>query len=134
MASSSKLRRLGAVLVLAMLVPTALVAACSSSNDNPQPAAPVYSLGDTGAPAPGADSGTGVVQADDASSHADAPLTQLDGALVQDAASCTTDAGCWSCTPITNPEFLNQCTSSQCSPFSNTTRLPDWDGGLPPIN
>jgi hypothetical protein len=75
------------------------------------------------------------VQPDDSGfGNPDAPLTQLDGALVTDASVCTTDAGCWSCTPQIPSEFLNQCTASQCTPFVNAQRLPNYDGGLPPLN
>jgi hypothetical protein len=49
--------------------------------------------------------------------------------------SCTGDGGCWSCAPVTQPEFLNQCTGSQCSGFDNASRLQGLypDGGLPPL-
>jgi hypothetical protein len=135
MATTTTLRRWGVVLVSAVLAPAALIAACSSDNANPQP--PVYTVtnNDSGQqPTHPDDSGIGVTPPDDSSTNADAPLTQKDGALVQDAASCGTDGGCWSCTPASSSEFLNQCTSSQCSPFQNAARLPNYDGGLPPLN
>jgi hypothetical protein len=144
--ATKKSFRVGAVLIATLLVPGALVAACSSDNSNPIP--PVYTLDsgptvDTGTSSQ-TDSSTGADSSqpnEDAPSSADASAdttpvaTQQDGAPIQpeDAAACTTDAGCWSCTPTSPPEFLNQCTSSQCSPFDNASRLPDYDGGLPPL-
>ncbi len=73
------------------------------------------------------------VPSDDGSSGPDtAPPSLRDAQLPpEDAATCTSDAGCWSCLPETPAEFLNQCTASQCSPFVNTQRLPNYDGGLP---
>lgn len=42
---------------------------------------------------------------------------------------------CYACTPQTNAQFLNSCSSSDCVPFDDKTRvtmlLPD--GGLPPV-
>jgi hypothetical protein len=138
MATTTSLRRWGTVLVAALVGPAALIAACSNDNTNPQPNPPVYTVNpDSGQTVTKSDdAGSTVTPPDDSSTNAnpDAPLTQKDGALVGDAASCASDAGCWSCTPATSSEFLNQCTSSQCSPFSNTTRLPNYDGGLPPLN
>jgi hypothetical protein len=95
----------------------------------------------------GNDSGTeggvdGTTPTGDSAPGTDAPQTGDDGGLQdgqvvpdapQDAVACTTDAGCWSCLPTTTPEFLNQCTTSQCSPFANAQRLPDYDGSLPPL-
>jgi hypothetical protein len=142
MATTTTLRRWGGFLASALLVPAlpaALIAACTSDNANPQPGPPSYTIGGDAGDAGGQtghpdDSGTTVTPPDDSSTGADAPLTQKDGAPVGDAASCETDGGCWSCTPASPAEFLNQCTSSQCSPFPNATRLPNYDGGLPPLN
>jgi hypothetical protein len=146
MATKKSFRRVGAALISMLLAPGAFVAACSNDNSNPVP--PVYTLDsgtvDTGTPSTQGDSSTGADSSqpnDDGSSSADSnadtnPIaTQPDGAPIQpeDAATCTTDAGCWSCTPTSTPEFLNQCTSSQCSPFDNAQRLPNYDGGLPPL-
>jgi hypothetical protein len=125
-------------LAVAFFAPAALIGACSDDNSNPTPTPPVYQVGnDSGSnPTPTPDSGNGNPPPDDSGpqGNPDAPLTQLDGALVGDAAVCTTDAGCWSCTPVTSGEFLNQCTASHCSPFVNALRLPNYDGGLPPLN
>jgi hypothetical protein len=132
-------RRWAVILGAGGLVAGALLAACSSSS-NPQPNN-VYQVGsdagDSGVdgttPQPEAGTGADVQQQPDGGQE-DGDLQ--DGELLpdQDAQSCTTDAGCWSCIPTTEPEFLNQCTTSQCSPFVNTQRLPDYDGSLPPLN
>jgi hypothetical protein len=137
MATTMSSRRVAAFVLGALLSAGVLVVACSSNDANPQPTTPVYTVNDSGASTtPASDSGQGTTPpSDDASvPGADAQPTQLDGAPVLDAAICTTDAGCWSCTLVTPPEFLNQCTASQCSPFVNAQRLPDYDGGLPPLN
>jgi len=141
MATTTTIRRWGAVLLTTVLTPVALIAACSNSNDNPVPP-PTYTLSDTGAPpatdsgAPGNGNDSSTVTQDSSTGSedapVDAPLTTKDGALVQDAATCVGDAGCWLCTPVTTPDFLNQCTSSQCLPFSNSI-LPGYDGSLPPL-
>jgi hypothetical protein len=122
-----KVRRWSVGLVAAALGAGAVVAACSSNNaSNPQP--PVYSVEG------GADVSVDVQQAQEAAPPQDAGAeAQVEEAPPEDAAACTTDSGCWSCTPQTSAEFLNQCTSSQCSPFSNAQRLPDYDGSLPPL-
>lgn len=131
-------RRWAAILGLGVLVAGALVAACSS-NSNPQPAN-VYQVGNDGGDG-GVDGTTSLSEAGPGADVQQPDGGQDDGNLQdgellpnQDAASCTTDAGCWSCIPTTEPEFLNQCTTSQCSPFANTQRLPDYDGSLPPLN
>ncbi len=50
-----------------------------------------------------------------------------------DTANCRTDAGCWSCPPTVNEQFLNHCSGLSCQPFDNK-RVTKWDGGvLPPI-
>jgi hypothetical protein len=130
------------VIVASTLLSTmGLVAACSNSNANP---APVYQVGNEG----GADGTTGTTDggtdgtAPSGDAAPDAPQSEPDGDLQdgevvpdapQDALTCTTDAGCWTCLPTTTSQFLNQCTTSQCSPFVNTQRLPDYDGSLPPL-
>jgi hypothetical protein len=57
----------------------------------------------------------------------------VDGHVVDSAVCATTDGGCYKCAPTTNLEFLNQCTTSTCSPFNDFQRLPNYDGGLPPL-
>ena len=133
------LRNQAIAVALALLAPAAAVGACSSDNSNPQPGTPVYQVGDEAGPTTtsGDDSGTGAFKPDDSGAgggNPDAPLTLLDGALVADASVCAKDGGCWSCSPLTTAEFLNQCTASQCTPFPNAQRLPSYDGGLPPLN
>ena len=140
MVTTTTLRRSAAAIAVALLLPAAFVGACSSSNANPVP--PTYNTPETGTTNQGSNDSGGPTTGDDASSSSDtsiavdAPLTEKDGALVPDGASCESDAGCWSCTPQTPPEFLNQCAASyvQCTPFANATRLPDYDGSLPALN
>jgi hypothetical protein len=133
MVTTTKSRRVAVAGLCALLMAGGVVAACSN-NSNPTPA-PVYTLeGGADSTAP-TDSGSGAdTQPGQDGSAQDSGL--LDGELLpdQDAAACTTDAGCWSCIPVDAGQFLNQCTSSQCSPFVNTQRLPDYDGSLPPLN
>jgi hypothetical protein len=127
-APNVNIRRWSALLVPAMLGAAAVVAACSSSNSsNPTP--PVYSVEG------GVDAGVDVTQPQDAAPSQDAApeAAPVDAGPPEDAVACTADSGCWSCTPQTPTEFLNQCTSSQCSPFNNAQRLPDYDGSLPPL-
>lgn len=127
-ALNAKIARWSAVLVPAVLGAAAVVAACSSNNSsNPQP--PVYSV-EGGA---GQDASVDVQQQQDGSSQDAGSDGQAEAAPPEDAAACTADSGCWSCSPQTPTEFLNQCTSSQCSPFVNAQRLPDYDGSLPPL-
>lgn len=127
-----RIRRWSAILVPAVLGAAAAVAACSNSNSaNPQP--PVYSVEggvtqDASVDVQQQQQDSGSSSSQDAGQYAPA-----DTGPPEDAAACTADSGCWSCTPQTTTEFLNQCTSSQCSPFNNATRLPDYDGSLPPL-
>jgi hypothetical protein len=127
----TSLRVAGAIL-LPLAAVTALVASCSN-NDNPQPQVPIYTTDsggavDTGGAPP--DAGAGNDGESSEGSSQDAPV--VDAAIDVDAAACTTDAGCWSCTPSTASQFLNQCTTSTCSPFANGTRIPGYDGGALP--
>ena len=137
MATNTMSRGWAVVLVSSLLTAGGLVAACSS-NSNPQPA-PVYQVGNDSGTDGGVD---GTTTPGDSGPGSDAAETgqddgPQDGQVLpdapEDAVACTTDAGCWSCLPTTTPEFLNQCTTSQCSPFVNTQRLPDYDGSLPPL-
>jgi hypothetical protein len=144
----------GAALASASLLSWLLLSACSSSNSNPTP---VYNLGGDGGDATHRSGSSSDASQDgkiDALVHSDvvtppadvqlptdgAPpadalidVSILDGHTV-DAAVCATDGGCYKCTPTTNAEFLNQCTTSTCAPFNNAQRLPNYDGGLPPLN
>ena len=131
-----------AVSLSSLLVVGATVGGCSSSSSNPQPIK--YNVGsdagDTGKDAKAnADASSDANSSpprdanskDDGRSDAGSDATATDASF--DAATCATDAGCWACAPSTTAEFLNQCTASHCSPFKNAQRLPDYDGGLPPL-
>jgi hypothetical protein len=40
----------------------------------------------------------------------------------------STDGGqCYPCTPTTNDQLQNACTTSTCVPFDDTTRIPNFD-------
>jgi hypothetical protein len=148
MAALRSFRRASLVLASTLLCAGALVVACSNSS-NPTPSNPIYNVsgdgGDAGKDASVTDSSEVVPDADAAKADTSTePVADAgdagDGAsdagqeAAVDAASCAADGGCWSCTPASTPEFLNQCTSSECSPFDNLQRLPDYDGGsLPPL-
>jgi hypothetical protein len=48
--------------------------------------------------------------------------------------NCDGPNGCYACPPKTGSQFLNACTTTQCSPFDNVKRLPLYNNGnLPPI-
>jgi hypothetical protein len=123
--------RLAAATLVALGVPAALVAACSS-NSNPAPNPIIYTVPDSGEDSsvvePGPDGSTVTPTPD--SGTADAAND------VQQPPACTsqqTDAGCWICpsqTPTSN-EFLNQCngTGVHCSPYDNAAHIPGYDGG-----
>jgi hypothetical protein len=131
----------GLVAALLALLPVAAAfgVACSNSASNP---VPVYNVGgDSGGGADSADARESGTPGDSSTPSTDSsqpppgdaqPADASEASV--DAAGCATDAGCWSCTPSTTGEFLNQCTASQCTPFNNLQRLPDYDGGaLPPL-
>jgi hypothetical protein len=45
------------------------------------------------------------------------------------------DAGqCYPCAATTNDQLLNACSSSNCVPFDDTTRVPNFTGTLPPVS
>jgi hypothetical protein len=138
MAPTSKFR-LAAAVTVALAIPAALVAACSS-NSNPAPNTPVvYTVADSGEDSTTSTTGPdGNVITPDGSTVT--PPTgdggTADGSNEAQAPACTsqqTDAGCWICpsqTPTSN-EFLNQCsgTGVHCSPYSNAANIPGYDGG-----
>jgi hypothetical protein len=131
-----------ALLVSVVAAPAALVAACSSNNDqNPVPPVPTYNVPDaTTNTSPDSSSGGG---GDDSSTGT--TDAHEEPAVRDDAASCNVsapaalgapDSGCWSCEPVLPSDFLNHCagTGVTCVPFDNG-RLPGFDGGaLPPTN
>ncbi len=59
------------------------------------------------------------------------------GDVVDGGASCDSDptVTCYPCTPTTEVQFLNACTSAACVPFDDRTRLTNLlpDGALPPL-
>jgi hypothetical protein len=129
---------------LAIVAPVGLVAACSSSSGgNPTPI--VYDANvATDSPTVTSDDDAGDSGKDVAIGPEDAANDVREEPIVlEDAQACTSnqapaqgapaDAGCWSCAPQSTPEFLNQCAGSgvTCATFDNS-RVPGWDGGLPP--
>lgn len=143
MSANPSFRPLGALLATCAVAVGAFASACSSSNSNPQPP-PVYTVGsDASTIADATADGQPDAPTDSPPPDAESPPDAGDGspdalaapdAPFEDAAACTADSGCWSCTPTTEPQFLNQCTSSTCVPFDNLSRLPGYDGGaLPPL-
>jgi len=59
-----------------------------------------------------------------------------DDAQAPDAAppvDCNDPAGCWRCAPVEQVHFLNRCTTSDCAPFDNRSRLPLFATPLPPL-
>ncbi len=120
--------RLLAALTFASVLAGTLVVACGSDDSNPSPTTPVYTV--DGSTTPGTDSSvTPQPDGGDGSTTADSgPIADTGPLADVDAAGCTQDSGCWSCTPGTEPEFLNQCTASHCTPFDNA-RVPNYDGG-----
>ena len=53
-----------------------------------------------------------------------------DGGSNEDAA-CLGEAGCFSCAPVVNIDYLNECTDDLCTPFDNVARLPLYQAGQP---
>jgi hypothetical protein len=149
--------RAAAGAVAALVATAILVGACSNNSGNPTP--PVYTVtgdggpeageGGTTTPSDAGDAGDASDAASDADTGATKPPSDSStgdssgptgeagteaGAEAGLDAGCDGEAGCWSCAPTSTTEFLNQCTSSQCTPFNNLQRLPDYDGGaLPPL-
>lgn len=138
MSANRSLRCAGGVVATCAFVITAFVGACSSGNSNPTP--PVYTVDGDASTTTDATSGqsdaTGTTTPDAGSppeAGDSSPEASLDASPL-DAAACTADSGCWTCTPTTALQFLNQCTASTCVPFDNLARLPNYDGGaLPPL-
>ncbi len=61
----------------------------------------------------------------DAGAHVEDGATGCDGG----------DSSCYFCAPSTPSQLLNACTSAECVPFDDTTRLTHLlpDGALPPL-
>jgi hypothetical protein len=128
MRPANSLHLAGAALLSLATFTGVVVSACSSDNgSNPTPVIPVGDDGSTPDVLTTPDA-TGAV-GDDGGGDAGSDAPTDASAPPVDAAGCA-DAGCWSCAPTTTTQFLNHCTNSTCSPFSNTSRLPGgYDGG-----
>jgi hypothetical protein len=121
---------------LALLGALVALSACSSSAEATPPDA--FTLDrdtgaevavDTGAP----DTTPGDAGAETTPDAADTGAAADASDATPDTANCRTDAGCWSCPPTVNEQFLNHCSGLSCQPFDNK-RVTKWDGGtLPPI-
>ena len=112
--------------ILAALVgaSAAAISACSSESNPKPPDTTFTTSSSTTTGAGGAGGGS--------SSSSSATGTGGDGS--GGAANCDGPNGCYSCPPKTGSQFLNACTSTQCSPFDNGKRLPLYNNGnLPPI-
>lgn len=99
-----------AVACMALSGGAVIASACSSDDTEAAPSRPpVTPVDDSGG---GGDGGGG------------------DGGGGEDAA-CTGEAGCFSCDPMQNVDFLNECTDDLCTPFDNVARLPLYVAGQP---
>jgi hypothetical protein len=80
---------------------------------------------------------TGYTARADASAPERETVVQADSGAAMAEASCGDDAAasCYPCTPVTNLQFLNACTSASCVPFDDVGRLANLlpDGSLPPL-
>jgi len=69
----------------------------------------------------------------------DAAVNGGDGPNGEAAPSCDNfnpaSGQCYPCAPTIDPQFLNSCTTGQCVPFDDKTRVPmaNPDGSLPPV-
>jgi hypothetical protein len=85
----------------------------------------------------GEDSGTDSSVPDVASDTAAVDTGTSDGPSVEtgcDGSIGKAPTDCYGCSPQTNEQYLNACSSSSCVPFDDTKRLLNWDGGgLPPV-
>jgi hypothetical protein len=130
--ATSRTFRIAVAAVATTFLSTAALVACGSSDDNPAPGTPVFTLDGGGTPTPDASVSPDGSGGNDSGITPDTGIIADTGPLPDvDAAACTRDSGCWSCTPESVPQFLNQCTGSQCTPFDNVGRVPGYDGGLP---
>ncbi len=105
----------------------AVISACSSES-NPKPPDTEFT---TSSSTTTSATGTGGAGGGGTSSSS---ATGTGGGGTGGAANCDGPNGCYSCPPKTGSQFLNACTSAQCSPFNNVARLPLYNNGnLPPI-
>ncbi len=135
MSAPRVLSRLALVVAAVTFGGGALLGACSSSNDNPQPNQNYQVEASTTLP----DAPTGST-GDDASEDA-TPDVQEEPIVREDVVSCTLDQvtapgdpstkpTCWNCTPQIPSDFYNHCATPgvTCQPFDNSV-LPGYDGG-----
>lgn len=135
--SASKRSFLGGLLAASVVLGSFWMA-CSSSDDNPAPSNEFGHDGGAGAAGAGGSAagsaGTGGGSPDASvagggngglggggGSAGDSGIADVH--IDYDPTTCTTDAGCWSCPPVTKDQFLNHCTNSECSSFDNEARL-----------
>jgi hypothetical protein len=111
--------------ISAPLVFSAFAFVACSSSDDPQPPGTTFET-DTGT--------TTETASDDTGTTLDAPSETAIDSGTPDTANCVGEAGCFNCKPTTNEQFLDKCTSSECSPFDDKSRIPTstWDGGKLP--
>jgi hypothetical protein len=134
------------VVALAFGAVLALAPACGSSNSNPKPSNPVGGSGGVGGSSnpgsggtanPGtggtANPGTGGSNPGTGGANSTGGAAGAAGAAGS-GGNCTGTDGCYSCTPTTNDQFLNACTTADCAPFDNSTlSMLGPSGQLPPL-
>jgi hypothetical protein len=123
---------------------TCLGVASCSSNDSSNPAPPVNSFTTSSSTGNGGATSSASTSTSTAPSGGGGGTTATTasassgsgggsgGAGGQPACALTSDAGpvgCYACAPKTEPQFLNQCTGSQCSHYDNVANLPLYNGG-----
>lgn len=110
---------------------TALAAPACDSDGNPTP--PTTSSSGSGGSTT-TSSGTGGTATTSSSGTGGAGTGGANTGGGGGAPNCDGPNGCYSCPPTKNEQFLNACTSAQCSPFDNAARLPLYNNGnLPPV-
>jgi hypothetical protein len=117
--------RRASILAALVCVSAAAISACSSES-NPKPPDTEFT---TSSSTTTSATGTGGAGGGGTSSSSATGTGGSGGAQ-----SCDGPNGCYSCPPKTGAQFLNACTTTQCSPFDNVKRLPLYNNGnLPPI-
>jgi hypothetical protein len=139
-----KNKRLAGTAFVSALVAASVFVACSSSDDNgnPAPISPVYYVdasSNSDATVPPGPSGDDDAEIDAPSDVREEPIVRSDAAsctLNQAPAVGATSTTCWNCAPVLQTDFTNHCAAAGvlCAPFDNKARLPGYDGGaLPPL-
>jgi hypothetical protein len=107
------------VFASALAAITAIGAGCSSSNNNPTPPATggTAGIGNTGGSAGNTTTGGRGGGTATGGQGGSGNAGGSGGASCIDA----TDKNCFSCTPTTTNEFYNQCPTTGCTPFDNST-------------